>query len=119
MAWRPWYQPQLPHTRWGSFTEPQRGHELRDGTDNVHAAARRLWVLARDFFFLGTAMVSSCSRQRGGFADQSAGRALVARYRRRRPPLVGTSPGYYRQIAVSPPASSPGSRVVDCIGQLD
>ena len=29
MAWRPWYQPQLPHTTWGRFTAPQRGQVLR------------------------------------------------------------------------------------------
>ena len=31
MAWRPWYQPQLPHTTWGSLTAPQRGQVLRAG----------------------------------------------------------------------------------------
>ena len=56
MAWRPWYQPQLPHTTWGSLAEPQRGHTERAGTLSVHADARWLRVLLFDFFFFGTGM---------------------------------------------------------------
>ena len=33
MAWRPWYQPQLPHTTWGTWPTPHRGHMLRAGVD--------------------------------------------------------------------------------------
>jgi len=57
MAWRPWYQPQLPHTTWGSFADPQRGHRLREGASRVHAEARRLRLLLLEVFFLGTAIV--------------------------------------------------------------
>jgi hypothetical protein len=57
MAWRPWYQPQLPHTTWGSLAEPQRGQRLRDGASSVHAEARRLRLLLLEVFFLGTAIV--------------------------------------------------------------
>ena len=57
MAWRPWYQPQLPHTTWGSLAEPQRGQTERAGTLTVQADARRLRLLALEVFFLGTATV--------------------------------------------------------------
>jgi hypothetical protein len=55
MAWRPWYQPQLPHTTWGSLAAPQRGQTERAGAFTVHAEARRLRLLALEVFFLGTA----------------------------------------------------------------
>ena len=42
MAWRLWYQPQLPHTMWGSLVAPQRGQVLRGGAERVQAEARRL-----------------------------------------------------------------------------
>jgi hypothetical protein len=57
MAWRPWYQPQLPHTTWGSLADPQRGQRLRDGASSVQAEARRLRLLLLEVFFLGTAIV--------------------------------------------------------------
>lgn len=57
MAWRPLYQPQLPHTRCGSLVAPHRSQVLRDGADSFQAAARRLRVFDFDFFFLGTAMM--------------------------------------------------------------
>jgi hypothetical protein len=56
MAWRPWYQPQLLQTTWGTFTAPHRGQVLRAGAPSVHAEARRMRVLDFDIFFLGTAM---------------------------------------------------------------
>ena len=55
MAWRPWYQPQLPHTVWGIFAAPQREHTLRAGAFSVHALARRLRLFDLEVFFLGTA----------------------------------------------------------------
>lgn len=58
MAWRPWYQPQLPQTTWGSFVALQRGHVLRGAASRVQFEARRLRLLAFDVFFFGTAMVS-------------------------------------------------------------
>jgi hypothetical protein len=58
MAWRPWYQPQLPHTTWGTLVTPQRGQVLRGGAWSVHAEARRMRVFDFDIFFLGTAMRS-------------------------------------------------------------
>jgi hypothetical protein len=57
MAWRPWYQPQFPHTTWGTLAEPQRGQTLRDGASRVQAEARRLRLLDLEVFFLGTAIV--------------------------------------------------------------
>jgi hypothetical protein len=56
MAWRPWYQPQLPHTTCGRLTAPQRGQVLRPGVPIRHADARRLRDFDFDIFFLGTAM---------------------------------------------------------------
>ena len=58
MAWRPAYQPQLPHTTWGTLVAPQRGHRLRDGRSRVQALARRLRLLALEVFFFGTAIGS-------------------------------------------------------------
>ena len=57
MAWRPWYQPQFPHTTWGRLTAPQRGQVLRAGVVILQAEARRLRLLDLEVFFLGTAMV--------------------------------------------------------------
>jgi hypothetical protein len=57
MAWRPWYQPQFPHTTWGSLAEPHRGQTLRDGASRVQAEALRLRLLDLEVFFLGTAIV--------------------------------------------------------------
>src|SRR5262249_51641649 len=57
MAWRSWYQPQFPHTRWGSLAAPHRGQTLRGGAETVHALARRLRLFDLDVFFLGTAML--------------------------------------------------------------
>jgi hypothetical protein len=62
MAWRPWYQPQLPHTMWGTFATPQRGQTLREGAFSVHAEARRLRLFIFEVFFLGTAIA-----KRGGY----------------------------------------------------
>jgi hypothetical protein len=45
MACRPAYQPQLPHTTWGSLAEPQRGQTLRAGTSRRQAPARWLRLL--------------------------------------------------------------------------
>jgi hypothetical protein len=56
MAWRPWYQPQLPHTMCGTLAAPQRGQTLRDGAFNVHADARRLRLFIFEVFFFGTAI---------------------------------------------------------------
>jgi len=56
IAWRPWYQPQLPHTMWGTLAAPQRGHTLREGALSVHAEARRLRLFIFEVFFLGTAI---------------------------------------------------------------
>ena len=56
MACRPLYQPQFPHTTWGSFADPQRGQRLRAGTSSVQAVARLLRLLALEVFFFGTAM---------------------------------------------------------------
>lgn len=52
-----WYQPQLPHTVWGTLAEPQRGQTLRDGSSSFQAAARRLRLLLLEVFFFGTAIV--------------------------------------------------------------
>ena len=78
MAWRPWYQPQLPHTMWGSLVAPQRGQVLRDGALTVHAEARRLRLLALEVFFLGTAMIVDASEVtvRLGSADSQWGDPL-------------------------------------------
>ena len=62
MAWRPWYQPQLPHTMWGTFAAPHRGQTLREGGFSVHADARRLRLFIFEVFFLGTAIA-----KRGGY----------------------------------------------------
>jgi len=59
MAWRPAYQPQLPHTTWGSLEALQRGHTLRAAGFRVQFEARRLRLLALEVFFFGTAMVVS------------------------------------------------------------
>jgi hypothetical protein len=56
MAWRPWYQPQLPHTTWGSLAAAHLGQMLRGGASSVHADARRLRVFIFEVFFLGTAI---------------------------------------------------------------
>ncbi len=64
MAWRPWYQPQLPHTMWGRLVEPQRGQMLRDGALTRHADARRIRVFDFDIFFFGTGIVLA-SRSKG------------------------------------------------------
>jgi hypothetical protein len=64
MAWRPLYQPQLPHTTCGCFTAPHRGHTLRAGAFKFQAEARRLRLFALEVFFLGTAIVSVLSVDR-------------------------------------------------------
>jgi hypothetical protein len=56
MAWRPAYQPQLPHTTWGSLLAPHRGQRLRADGASVQLEARRLRLLALEVFFFGTAM---------------------------------------------------------------
>src|SRR5690606_37770526 len=56
MAWRPLYQPQLPHTTWGCFAAPQRGQVLRAGVPSFQAEARRLRLFDLDIFFFGTAI---------------------------------------------------------------
>jgi hypothetical protein len=58
MAWRPWYQPQFPHTTWGTLAAPHRGQTLRDGAFTVQADARRLRLFIFDVFFLGTAIAN-------------------------------------------------------------
>src|SRR5690606_20762653 len=73
MAWRPPYQPQLPHTTWGCFTALQRGHRLREGTLSVQLDARRLRLLALEVFFLGTAIVGLSRVDYRGFAWPPAG----------------------------------------------
>lgn len=81
MAMRPLYQPQEPHTRWGSLAEPQRVQVERAGADSDHAAARRLRVLALDFFFFGTAMLipeqyrsDALAGRRARLTDDNGGR---------------------------------------------
>ena len=54
MAWRPWYQPQFPHTMWGRLVAPQRGQMLREGALTRQADARRIRVFDFDIFFFGT-----------------------------------------------------------------
>jgi hypothetical protein len=56
MACRPAYQPQLPHTTWGSLLALQRGQRLRAAGARVQLEARRLRLLALEVFFFGTAM---------------------------------------------------------------
>src|SRR4051812_27046630 len=80
MAWRPWYQPQLPHTTWGSLAAPQRGHRLRLGASRRQADARRLRLFDLEVFFFGTAIVvpevgGGAHRATGGLG---ASRAIVA-----------------------------------------
>jgi hypothetical protein len=58
MAWRPWYQPQFPHTTCGILAAPHRGQTLRDGAFTVQADARRLRLFIFDVFFLGTAIAN-------------------------------------------------------------
>ncbi len=65
MAWRPPYQPQLPHTMWGTLVAPQRGQLLRDGRSRRQALARRLRLLAFEVFFLGTAMTVNLCFEEG------------------------------------------------------
>lgn len=59
IATRPLYQPQVPHTVWGSLAAWQRGQVLREGADRRQLDARRMRVFDFDFFFLGTATVVS------------------------------------------------------------
>ena len=59
MAWRPWYQPQLPQTMCGRLVAPQRGQMLRDGANTRQADARRMRVLDFDIFCFGTGMLLS------------------------------------------------------------
>jgi hypothetical protein len=59
MAWRSWYQPQLPQTTWGVLVAPQCGQVLRAGRLTVQADARRLRLFALEVFFFGTAMIVS------------------------------------------------------------
>src|SRR5262249_44143373 len=59
IAWRPPYQPQLPHTTWGSLACPPCRQMLRAGADSRQLEARRLRLLAFEVFFLGTAIVVS------------------------------------------------------------
>jgi hypothetical protein len=63
MAWRPWYQPQLPHTMWGNLVAPHRGQVLRGAVETVQAEARRLRLFDLEVFFLGTAMVLDASER--------------------------------------------------------
>jgi hypothetical protein len=56
MAWRPLYQPQLPHTTCGSLAVLHRGQTLRAGVPSFHAEARRLRLFDLDIFFFGTAI---------------------------------------------------------------
>jgi hypothetical protein len=58
-ATRPLYQPQVPHTVWGTLAALQRGQVLRDGTPRRQLEARRILVFDFDVFFLGTATVVS------------------------------------------------------------
>jgi hypothetical protein len=48
------YQPQFPHTVWGSLALLQRGQVLADGAFNFQAAALWLRPFIFDFFFFGT-----------------------------------------------------------------
>ena len=90
MACRSWYQPQLPHTRWGRLTAPQRLQALRPPGRMRHAEALRLRPLAFEVFFLGTAM---------GFDDP---RLRLARLRPASLPA--------RRPAYTSPPSMPGGR---------
>ena len=56
MAWRSLYQPQEPHTLWGSLVAPQRSQTLREEGRSLQEAALRLRLLALEVFFLGTAI---------------------------------------------------------------
>ena len=90
MACRSWYQPQLPHTRWGRLTAPQRLQALRPPERMRHAEALRLRALAFEVFFLGTAM---------GFGDPRL------RFARLRPASLPA-----RRLADTSPPSMPGGR---------
>ena len=59
MAWRSWYQPQVPQTTWGTLAAEQRGQMLREGAASFQLAARRLRLFILLVFFFGTAMPSS------------------------------------------------------------
>ena len=69
MAWRPAYQPQLPHTTCGSFVALQRGQILRGAGLSVQLDARRLRLFDFEVFFFGTAMVVSTLEGRMGRSD--------------------------------------------------
>ena len=56
MAWRPPYQPQFPHTTWGSLAALHCGQMLRGGTLSVQFEARRVRDFIFEVFFLGTAI---------------------------------------------------------------
>jgi hypothetical protein len=58
-ATRPLYQPQVPHTVWGTLAAPQRGQSLREGASRRQLLARRIRVFDFDFFFFGTATAVS------------------------------------------------------------
>ena len=53
MAWRPWYQPQLPHTTWGSLVAPQRGQLLRAGASSFQARGPAAAALGLGGLLLG------------------------------------------------------------------
>jgi hypothetical protein len=66
MAWRPWYQPQVGQTTWGSLAAEHRGQMLRGGAERRQAEARRLRLLALLVFFFGTAMAGQGSGESRG-----------------------------------------------------
>ena len=96
MAWRPAYQPQFPHTTWGTLVAPQRGHRLRERAPRgVQALARRLRLLALEVFFLGTAMGWSSGAVRSARATgasaqpgDASGRSSCAEHVQGRPPGI-------------------------------
>jgi hypothetical protein len=65
MAWRLWYQPQVPHTTWGTFAAEQRGQMLRAGAASFQFAARRLRDFIFEVFFFGTAIARYLARGTG------------------------------------------------------
>ena len=56
MAWRPLYQPQLPHTTCGSLAWAHCGHVERGGGSRRQFDALRVRLFIFDVFFLGTAI---------------------------------------------------------------
>src|SRR4051794_26395266 len=93
MAWRPAYQPQLPHTTWGSLVAWQRGRVLRAGASSFQADARRARLLALLVFFLGTAMRVILRRKRNARSYRRDRSTVEAELVEGRPPRIGGTVG--------------------------